>query len=245
MESGRHSVFGDCIGMMDGTLVNLEYCPAMEDAFDYFTCKGHYAFNVLAICDFTKQVRYLNIGWTGSVHDQRVLNNSDFGRHPDRYLAPEEYVLADAGYTPNDHVLTPYKTPRGGRMGPRQKKWNKKLSSSRMPIENTFGIAKARFQSLKGLTTQMRTEQHVRRAVHWIKACFILHNFLMNEEGEDFWADDDEEAQAALRDERIEHAERLAAVQAGLGGDRPAPDGRRAALRAYAESRNYTPVHTA
>lgn len=69
-------VFGNCVGMMDGSLIPLEQRPGLEGANDYWNRKQCYALNIMAICDNGKRTRALITGWPGAVHDQRVFDMS-------------------------------------------------------------------------------------------------------------------------------------------------------------------------
>ena len=70
------NIFGNCVGMMDGSLIPIEQRPGMEGAGDYYTRKSRYALNIMAICDDTKRIRALVTGWPGAVNDQRVFDMS-------------------------------------------------------------------------------------------------------------------------------------------------------------------------
>lgn len=45
----------------------------------FFNYKSNYSLNALAIVDHNKKVRYLNLGWVGCAHDQKVMENSEVG----------------------------------------------------------------------------------------------------------------------------------------------------------------------
>lgn len=64
-----------CVGFVDGTLFPLSSKPK-EYAEDYYCRKGHYAITGVAVCDHSRKIRYMNIGWPGAVHDARVWRNA-------------------------------------------------------------------------------------------------------------------------------------------------------------------------
>lgn len=74
------NVFGNCVGMMDGSLIPIEQRPGIDGANDYYTRKSRYALNILAICDDTKRIRALVTGWPGAVNDQRIFDMSPVSR---------------------------------------------------------------------------------------------------------------------------------------------------------------------
>lgn len=71
----KSSVFKDTVGFMDGTLIPLAYAP-VNNPEDYWTRKNFYAFNVMLVCDIHKTIRFYELGWCGSAHDQRVFRSS-------------------------------------------------------------------------------------------------------------------------------------------------------------------------
>jgi hypothetical protein len=50
--------------------------------------------------------------------------------------------------------------------------------------EHTIGYIKGRFQSLRGLWQQIKNPRDHLLAIAWIKACLILHNLIIDIEGE-------------------------------------------------------------
>jgi len=68
--------FGNCVGMIDGSLIRLEQRPGLEGANDFYCRKNHYALNIMAVCDDVKRIRALVTGWAGAVNDQRVFDHS-------------------------------------------------------------------------------------------------------------------------------------------------------------------------
>jgi hypothetical protein len=50
-----------------------------------------------------------NVSWPGSVHDQRVLQNSDLNKNLSAYFSDWEYLLGDSAYTPSPTLIPAYK----------------------------------------------------------------------------------------------------------------------------------------
>ena len=67
--------FVNCVGLIDGTLFPLAFAP-MANGEDYYTRKGDYAIKGLIICDDAARITWVEMGWPGSVHDNRVWANS-------------------------------------------------------------------------------------------------------------------------------------------------------------------------
>jgi len=68
--------FVNCVGLIDGTLFPLAFAPTLNGE-DYYTRKGDYAIKGLVICDDAAWITWIEVGWLGSVHDNRVWSNSD------------------------------------------------------------------------------------------------------------------------------------------------------------------------
>jgi hypothetical protein len=89
--------------------------------------------------------------------------------------------LADSGYTTSRTVITPFKRLRGQGHLPHEDAFNMELSKWRVIIEQTIGMLKGRFQSLKELRILIRGPRSAQRANAWIRVCIILHNFTTSE----------------------------------------------------------------
>jgi hypothetical protein len=74
---GRESIFFDCIGFMDGTLIPFAYRPTVHGASDFFSRKHRYGMNALVICDPSKRFTYLLLGNAAAANDQAVASASD------------------------------------------------------------------------------------------------------------------------------------------------------------------------
>ena len=77
--------FPKCVGFVDGTHLGLAFKPEL-DGEDYWTRKQSYAVSAMVVCDDFKRIRYLNLGWPGSVHDQRIYQNSSLNKKPNLYF---------------------------------------------------------------------------------------------------------------------------------------------------------------
>lgn len=172
----QDSHFQDCIGFMDGTLVPLAFAPPRNPE-DYWTRKQFYAFNVMLVCDVNKIFRYYDLGWCGSAHDQRVYMSSEIYCNPSEFISEDEYLLADSGYTTSPSVITPFKRAPGQRLQNHQEAFNQELSKIRVIIEQSIGMLKGRFQSLKELRILITGRRSAQRANVWIRVCIILHNY--------------------------------------------------------------------
>jgi len=89
--------FVNCVGLIDGTLFPLAFSPTLN-AEDYFMWKGNYAIKALFICDDMAKITLVEMGWPGSVHDNRVWLNSDVYLAKEKYFYNKEYLLGDSAF---------------------------------------------------------------------------------------------------------------------------------------------------
>jgi hypothetical protein len=142
--------------------------------------------NVQLICDHTKRIRWFLVGWPGSVFDSSVFDTSDICKHPEKYFSLGEFLLADAGYAGKWFICVPYKSPDTDMA--HNQLFNELFSSARTIIEHVNGMLKARWVSLKGIRTQVKTEKDLKTVCQQIIVCLILHNLMID--FDDDWEDD-------------------------------------------------------
>jgi len=201
---------GGAILSMDGTPVVLSQKPAIDGEV-YWTRKCHYALNLQLFCDDKLRIRHYVVGWPGSVFDNYIFERSNVFKNVRRYLSVGEFLLADAGYALREFVLTPYRLPTASL--PHNQMFNEVQSSARVPIEHTNGVVKARFQSLKGIRTQIKNKKELKMVCDHIVVCLILHNLLIDFRDE--WELDDD----AEEDEDIDEEEIRQRTDATNGND--------------------------
>lgn len=126
------------------------------------------------MCDHTKKIRDVFIGFPGSVHDSRVFQASPLSESL-HLKCQDAYILGDSGYPCLRHLLTPYRDR--GNLTARQQNYNLKLSKNRYVIEHCFGLLKQKFRQLYHL--KLRGIPHI---VHFIRACCVLHNLALEDD---------------------------------------------------------------
>lgn len=106
--------------------------------------------------------------WPGSVHDARILRESDlFEAFETADEKPVKGVLlGDSGYMLRDWLLTPFINP----VTAEQQAYNVHHKSARSIVERSIGILKRRWACLRRLRLQPA------KACNVITACIILHN---------------------------------------------------------------------
>lgn len=185
----HHNLKG-CIGIVDGTYVNLSQKPTI-DPETYWSRKQTYAMNVQIVCNHRSEIIYYQTGYPGSCNDTYCFRNSDLTKNPERYFTNGEYLLADGGYVLTPRTLIPYKMPTRDQL-----EFNRKISSARIIVEHVMGLLKGRWCSLRNLRIQIHKKEDVEKVNKWIVACLILHNMVtgFNDDWEDNFQENDTES---------------------------------------------------
>lgn len=85
----------------------------------------------------------------------------------------DTHLIGDAAYKIFKTLLVPYKD--NGRLTERQKNYNYCLSSTRMTVERSIGLLKARFRILLDKLPMRRIDV----IPNYIMACCVLHNICL------------------------------------------------------------------
>lgn len=125
------------------------------------------------------------VGFPGSTHDARVFRNSDLGKKidetPEALFPMDSHLLGDCAYKNTTYMLTPFRD--NGHLSQMQRHYNFKLSSTRVAIEQAFGLLKGRFRILKYVNIYS-----TKRIPALILACCVLHNICLQQN--DFFEED-------------------------------------------------------
>ncbi|KAJ8367962.1 hypothetical protein SKAU_G00079900 [Synaphobranchus kaupii] len=185
------AAFSTAVGAIDGCQVRVK--PPHTDSQCYLNRKLFFSIQLQAVCDHTGKFLDIFVGYTGSVHDSRVLRNSPL--YVEQLYPPEGYcILGDGGYPCLELpicILTPYREPV---RSPVAARFNTHHSRARNVVERSFGMLKTRWRTifLKALEVKPTFAPKV------IACCAILHNICLTN------GDIMEPAQAALRPENHE-----------------------------------------
>ena len=165
--------FEGCVGLVDGTLVVLATTPQL-DGQDYYNRKGHYGIVTLLFCDQNKNILFVETGWPGCSHNQRLMSNSILASKSQDFFLDGEYVLADSAFTPTANVVPTFKRNKYRHLTDEENDFNRHHSGVRVLVENCIGLLKNRFQSLKGLRLRVSSKQDLIRVNAWILVCPFL-----------------------------------------------------------------------
>ena len=172
----QHKSMPGVIGAIDGSHIAIkapQECPE-----NYVNRKGFYSVVLQGISDHEMRFIDCYTGWPGSVHDARVLKNSDFFagvKNGIKFTNNNGYILGDCAYPLETWLMTPFKD--NGHLTNQQKRYNFIHSSTRMVIERAFSLLKGRFRRLKYL--DMIKIDEIPTII--IVAC-VLHNICLDKE---------------------------------------------------------------
>ncbi|KAJ8910620.1 hypothetical protein NQ315_002856 [Exocentrus adspersus] len=153
------------IGAIDGCHINIKQ-PNTKHA--YCNRKGQFSVLLQGICDDKKKFIDVFCGEPGSMHDARLLKKSSLY---------DRAHNGDSAYPCLPWLVPPFKD--NGHLTERQKIFNFRHSSSRIVIENAFGLLKARFRRLRKF--EKDNLQFVSKCV---VAATVLHNICMSADDE-------------------------------------------------------------
>ncbi|XP_067615900.1 uncharacterized protein [Eurosta solidaginis] len=172
-----------CLGAVDGKHVKV-VCPKRSGSL-FFNYKKTFSVVLMAICDDSYTFSFVDVGALGSQSDGGILARSVFGNMilrndleiPPPYNLPGTdqifpyFFVGDSAFPLKPNLMRPYP---GRNLSPAKRNYNKRLSSVRVHIENTFGILATRWRVLH--TTIHVAPENVDKIV---LATIVLHNYLM------------------------------------------------------------------
>ena len=172
--------FRHCVGIIDGTLVVLDFRPECYHEC-YYSRKCVYALNVMIVCDDKKRIIYYTAGWPGSTHDNRVFRNSNLFNNRGDYFSQNEYLLGDSAYSSSTIMVQSFKKQAShAELGANNEFFNTCLAQVRISSEHCIGILKGRFKCMKRCNIKLKqSKEEVKEMVELIGACIILHNLLI------------------------------------------------------------------
>ncbi|XP_050337927.1 uncharacterized protein LOC126764177 [Bactrocera neohumeralis] len=175
-ESSRALPFPFVLGCVDGMHVRIQ--QPKTDSISYYNRKGQYSVVEQAIADSKMRFTDVFAGYPGRCHDASIWRNSPIRQaiiNKTLKISPQYHLLGDGAYPLETFLMVPYKD--NGYLTQEQKRFNYVLSSTRVIIEQAFGILKKKFRILNYLEIQ-----NLILAKHIIMACMVLHNFIIDNE---------------------------------------------------------------
>jgi len=172
-------LFSGCIGAIDGWVVKIRKPTSKDNVTNpgsFFSRKGYFGLNVVAIVDRKKRVLYRVIQSRGAEHDSTAFKNSrlytwlaeNWGWLKEKGF----YFIGDSACTLKSFLLTPYDNVLHGTP---EDNFNFFHSSSRTCVECAFGEVDLRWGVLwKALQFDLKHNMRI------IDACIRLHNFIVD-----------------------------------------------------------------
>lgn len=185
-------LFPNCVGFIDGTLLPLASRPLLHGE-NYLSRKRFYAIVMLIVCDDNSRILYYQIGWPGSVHDNRVWRNCRLYKKASAMFSNRQYLLGDSAFTASEIMIPPFKTVPGGSLSNNKTNFNTLLAKPRVKSEHCIGILKGRFPFLRQIRLKLGNKHHMKRIIDYVRGAVVLHNFLIGQPFEDEWLNDVQE----------------------------------------------------
>ncbi|XP_050311513.1 uncharacterized protein LOC126747063 [Anthonomus grandis grandis] len=159
IEKGFRKKFPRCVGAFDGKHIVIK-CPPHTGS-EYYNYKGTYSIVLMALVDNDYKFIFADVGGQGRISDGGIFQNyllwkkidtNQLNLPPDVPLPGREtstpYVfLGDGAFALHKNVMKPF--PGNHDMGTKERIFNYKLSSSRVIVENTFGVLTSVFRVFK------------------------------------------------------------------------------------------------
>ena len=120
-------------------------------------------------------------GLTGSAHDATAFKNTGAALHPDWFFSGEEFAWVDSAYGVDSRTIPVHKKPAS--LDPKNALFDKTVAHLRVRSEHCMGALKGRFQCLRGLRVSINSNDDHHSACQWITVAIILHNMIIDFEG--------------------------------------------------------------
>ncbi|KAA8917017.1 hypothetical protein TRICI_000833 [Trichomonascus ciferrii] len=191
ISEANDSIMSGCIGYIDGIELPLHFKPGPDHAL-FLNYKKFYSVSAQMVCTDDNRIIYAEIGFVGSTpHESRDYKSTVLWNQSNDYFSHGEYLIGDKAYPLSRHLITPYKSPRGGSLSCEQLIYNRYVSSQRMQIERAVGMLKQRFQILQNgfrihlSKNREKKEDRIERVNRTALLLCGLHNML--KDFEDDW----------------------------------------------------------
>ncbi|KAK4297246.1 hypothetical protein Pmani_003630 [Petrolisthes manimaculis] len=161
--------FPHVIGIIDGTHVPIA-APSQDEEV-YVNRKRFHSLNVQVVCDADYVILDFCTRFPGSSHDSFVWQNSNLYQKFQQGEFGNSVLLGDSGYPLQQNLMVPVGRPANAA----ERRYNTSLKKTRVVVEQTIGIWKARFKCIhqKGGTLCYSPLKCGKMAA----ATFLLHNY--------------------------------------------------------------------
>jgi len=164
--------FPGVISAVDGCHIKIH--PPLMSQKSYLNYKRFHSIILLGFVRSDRQFSYVSVGFPGSNHDSYVLQRSNWWEKAQTNLSGlfpsgEFHVIGDSAFPLRDFLMVPYKQS-GQAISPEIKTFNRKLSCTRVVVEQAFGDLQNRFRRCLDI------HGHIVNAVDTVVAACVIHN---------------------------------------------------------------------
>ena len=121
-----------------------------------------------------------DIGWAGSMHDANLWGRTAIGQYCEADKLWPYTLVGDAAYPCHPWMLAHFKGHKDG-LSREEYHWNFVQSSTRMCVEQAFGMLKGRWRILLKMM-----DVHLKNVPDLVSMCLVLHNMCIIF-GDTFW----------------------------------------------------------
>jgi hypothetical protein len=147
--------FDGCLGAIDGSYIPILAPNAQAaNAAEFNTRKMFYAIQLEAVALPNLLFTHAYTGWPGSRTDAHVLKFSSLYRRTRDLIPAGCYLLGDAGYPLLSWLMTPF-SKKSVAQDATCGDYNFNQASSRVVVEQAFGVLKSRFRILRGMEVRL------------------------------------------------------------------------------------------
>jgi hypothetical protein len=125
-----------------------------------------------------------SLGLTGSAHDATAFQHTTAAKHPELLFDGDEFAWVDSAYAISTRTIPVHKRPAS--LDPANAIFDRVLAQLRVRSEHCMGALKGRFQCLRGLRVNINSNSDHANALNWITVAIILHNLIIDVEGNSF-----------------------------------------------------------
>ncbi|ODN88785.1 hypothetical protein L198_06587 [Cryptococcus wingfieldii CBS 7118] len=204
-EFGRKSPFHNCVGLLDGTFIQMEHIPGRENNRLWSGSRDTYGYNVLVVVDHEYRIRSLHTVFLASHHDEQVYRSTKVTS------PPTNISFNDSAYTPNVN---------SAQEDEKHSEFNADVKKAHVVMERAMGYWKAQVKNPEKYVTF---------------ATALLHNYVLEHEGLDDDELIDEAELELVKKEDIAAQKRLVDIQELNEAEKKGDGSRREAVRAEVE----------
>ena len=122
---------------------------------------------------------FVEMGWPGSVHDNRVWTNSEIYLGTNKYFDQKEYLLGYSAFSASAVMIPAFKKGHNSNLSEEKRFFNNKLAKILIKSEHCVGLLKAWFQRLRGFRRVIKDKQDLDAILRQAMCACILHNPLI------------------------------------------------------------------